>query len=154
MASYYLDTSALVKRYVRESGSDWVRTLCSSTQNHDLYMVQITRAELVAALHRRMREQSLSKAMTARLIDSFLSDWTTRYIGVAVNDELVKRAIGLIQVHSLRGYDAIHLAAAITVQQQFLQAQLSPLTFVSADQEQLNAAMAEGLQNENPSLYR
>jgi hypothetical protein len=117
-------------------------------------MVQITRAELVAALHRRMREQSLSKAMTARLIDSFLSDWTTRYIGVAVNDELVKRAIGLIQVHSLRGYDAIHLAAAITVQQQFLQAQLSPLTFVSADQEQLNAAMAEGLQNENPSLYR
>lgn len=152
MAAYYFDTSALVKRYVREPGSPWVQALYDPDQNHDLYTAQITGAELVAALYRRMRDKSLSKAMTTRLTNHFLADWAARFAIVAVNDELVNRAIHLIQVYRLRGYDAVHLAAAITIQEQLVHAQLALLTFVSADEEQLNAAKAEGLPTENPNM--
>ena len=40
MAAYYLDTSALVKRYAREQGSSWIGTLMDPAQGHDLYTVR------------------------------------------------------------------------------------------------------------------
>ena len=62
--------------------------------------------------------------------------------------------MSLAQRYTLRGYDAVHLAAALELQaaQQSLQA--PPLTFVSADAEQIQAAQAEGLLVEDPNNYR
>jgi uncharacterized protein len=42
MAAYFFDSSALVKRYVVESGTQWVRNLCDPTVSHSLYIVRIT----------------------------------------------------------------------------------------------------------------
>lgn len=55
--------------------------------------------------------------------------------------------------YTLRGYDAVQLAAALVLQQARQAAQLPALTFVSADLEQLHAAEAEGLTIENPDNY-
>lgn len=59
----------------------------------------------------------------------------------------------LAESHGLRGYDAVHLATALALQQIRQSAGWSPLTFVSADNNQLSAANAEGVLVENPNNY-
>ena len=56
-------------------------------------------------------------------------------------------------VHGLRGYDAVHLAAALTVEDTRRAIGLPALIFVSADDNQRQAALAEGLLIENPNDY-
>jgi len=53
---YYLDSSALVKRYVAETGTDWIGRLCAVEAGNTLYTARMTGAEIAAALFRRARE--------------------------------------------------------------------------------------------------
>lgn len=66
---------------------------------------------------------------------------------------IADRAMFLAQRYGLRGYDAIHLAAALELQTIRKEMQLPALIFVSADQDQLQVAIAEGLPAENPNQY-
>jgi hypothetical protein len=59
----------------------------------------------------------------------------------------------LVEQHGLRGYDSVHLAVALDLQADRQARQLPPLTFVSADIEQLRVAAALGLQTENPDQH-
>ena len=60
MGHYYLDSSALVKRYVAETGTGWINHLCAIDAGHVLYTVRISGAEIVAALFLRARMQTLA----------------------------------------------------------------------------------------------
>ena len=60
------------------------------------------------------------------------------------------RAIQLTRRRKLRGYAAVHLACALTLNDPLIESGLSPLTFVSADDDLLAAAVAEGLDTDNP----
>jgi predicted nucleic acid-binding protein len=62
------------------------------------------------------------------------------------------RRFRLIEKHGLRGYDAVQLASAILLHRRRQQLGLPPLIFVSADEDLLAAAQAEGLVTENPNL--
>lgn len=84
---------------------------------------------------------------------AFRVDWQWRYQIVEINPALIEEAMALAERHYLRGYDAVHLAAALEVQQVLQASELPPLTFVSADVEQLQAAQVEGLQVDNPNSY-
>lgn len=53
MADYFLDSSALVKRYVQETGTAWVRGLTRRNARHDLYVARITAVEVTSAIARR-----------------------------------------------------------------------------------------------------
>jgi uncharacterized protein len=55
MAVYYLDTSALVKRYAQKRGTAWMLSLTDVTAEHDLYTVRVTGPEMIAALFRKVR---------------------------------------------------------------------------------------------------
>jgi hypothetical protein len=57
---YYLDTSALVKRYVQEVGTNWVMSITDPVANHDLYVVRITGPEMIAAFFRKVRTQEMT----------------------------------------------------------------------------------------------
>ena len=108
----YLDTSALVKLYVEEVDSEKVTTWVG-----DAYAVAtslIAYVEARAAFARGWREGVLTGAQLRRVVSSFDEDWA-RYTAIAITDALVRRAGGLAQRHRLRGYDAIHLAAALEV---------------------------------------
>lgn len=59
MAAYFLDTSAIVKRYVAEPGQTWILSLCDLAQQHDLYISQAALVEVVATICRRTREEAL-----------------------------------------------------------------------------------------------
>jgi predicted nucleic acid-binding protein len=66
---------------------------------------------------------------------------------------LLRRNWQLAEKHGLRGYDSVHLAGALIVQEIRQAMNLSTLTFVSADDEQLQAAADEGFSIENPNNY-
>ena len=105
----YLDTSALVKLYIEESGSDVVRdmvALCSLVSTSKIAYV-----EAMAAFSRYQREEAPSEAMH-EIVSHFRLDWPS-YFSLEVTESLVFFAGELAQQHALRGFDAIHLASAL-----------------------------------------
>ena len=153
MAAYYLDTSALAKRYVQEAGTAWVLNLTDVITGHDLYTVPVTGPEMIAALFRKARTGDISLDEATRSAGNFRTDWQQQYQIVEVTASIADQAMELAEKHGLRGYDAVHLAVAFTLQQMRELMELPPLTFVSADVQQLEAAAAEGLPVEDPSEH-
>jgi uncharacterized protein len=153
MAHYYLDSSALVKRYVAERGTSWISHVCDAASGHTLYTVRISGAELIAALFRRSRAGSLSVLDAQAEAAQFKADVPYDYEIVEVTEALVNAAMILAERHGLRGYDAVQLAAALELQTTLTASGLPTLTLVSADAELNAAAVAEGLMVEDPNLY-
>jgi predicted nucleic acid-binding protein len=155
MADYYLDTSALVKYYIVEMGTDWVRSLVDrrdAGQWVDVVSTStLTWAEMISAFSRRYRSKGISANWYAALIDRFLTDGRTHYSRLPVNDAIVNQAIELIRRHPLRAYDAVQLATALRLDQVLRDNRLLPVTFVSADGALCDVAKAEGLAAANPN---
>ncbi len=153
MTVYCLDTSALVKRYVLETGTAWITRLTSPAARHDLYVVRLAGPEMIAALFRKVRTGEVSRAEATRAAANFRLDWQRQYQILEVTPGLADRAMSLAERYGLRGYDAVHLAAALELQAARLTMRLPTLTFVSADGGQLHVAAAEGLLIEDPNAH-
>jgi uncharacterized protein len=151
VAAYFLDSSTLVKRYVVESGTQWVRGLCDPAADHTLYIARITGAEMIAALARRTRVGSLTWSASRSAMAAFRSDFGSTYIISELTPTLVERAMDLAQAYRLRGYDAVQIAAAVDVNAERREYGLPLLTLVSADTDLNQVATAEGLPVENPN---
>ena len=143
----YLDTSALVKRFVVERGSPLVQALVS--REGPVATAKIAYAEVHAGLARKHREGHLPGSQYALACRQFEADWQA-YIRVDLQDEILVLARDLIQRHPLRGYDAIHLASAINLQSVLGE----EITFVAADGGLLRAARAEHLRPLNVEAVR
>lgn len=153
MAVYYLDTSALVKRYAQERGTDWVLRLTDAAAGHDLYTVRVTGPEMIAALFRKARTGEISSDEAGRLAENFRADWRGQYQIVELTALVADRAMELAEKHGLRGYDAVHLASASALQEMREVMELPSLIFVSADAEQREAAVFEGFPVEDPNAH-
>lgn len=153
MAQYYLDSSALVKRYVAERGTAWISQMCETASGHTIYAVRVSGAEIIAALVRRSRAGSLSTLDAQTEAAQFKADLAYDYQIVEVTAALVNTAMILAERHALRGYDAVQLAAALELQTVLTASGLPALTLVSADAELNAAAAAEGLTVEDPNLH-
>ena len=152
MAIFLFDSSALVKRYLKEAGSNWVRAILQPTTGHTILVAQTTPVELVASVTRRMRGGFLSVSDADDVISDIVYDSAIQYQTIQMPHEVVKRAMTLSRVHGLRGYDAIQLGTAIQVLIRQTGEAISPLRFVCSDKELLQAAAAEGLIVFNPNL--
>ena len=62
MAGYFVDSSALVKRYVNETGSVWLSGLISPAAGNDIYIARITTVEVIVALTRRAHGGTITAA--------------------------------------------------------------------------------------------
>jgi predicted nucleic acid-binding protein len=134
----YLDTSALIKRFVAEKGSPRVERLVS--HGGHVATAKIAYAEVYAGLARKHREGHLPGSQYALACRQFESDWQA-YVRLDLQDEILVLARDLIRRHPLRGFDAIHLASALS-----LKAALGEdVTFAAADERLLRAARAERL---------
>ena len=151
MASYFADSSTLVKRYVQETGSAWVNGLFVPFPHDDVHIVSIAAVEIVAALMRRSRSGTITAADAAAACSLFLADLPLDYQVIEVSQTLIGQAIAFAQRYKLRGYDAVQLAAACQVNILCLSLGLNPLIFLSADQELNTAAQSEGLLVDNPN---
>ncbi len=152
MADYFCDSSGVVKRYALEAGTDWVRQICDPSQQNEIWVSIITGVEVVAAIWRKVREGSLSPLTAAKIVHEFKEHFRHQYRIVEVHEEIVEEAMALVEKYGLRGYDAVQLASAKWLNQRFLEVGLLSLIFVSADEDLLAAAQAEGLVTENPNL--
>lgn len=156
MAAYFFDSSALVKRYVVESGTQWVGSLCDPgdpAAGHTLYIARITGAEVIAALARRTRMRSITQSAAQGAMAAFRSDFGGTYLISELPPTLVEHAMDLAQMYGLRGYDAVQLAAPLNVNTERRGYGFAPLTLVSADTDLNQAATAERLTVENPNDY-
>jgi len=151
--SYYLDTSALGKRYVNETGSAWVRARTAPKAGHALLTARITMAEMYSVLARRRREGSVPAAACVIAAQAFTTHSATEYTFIELDLSIITRARDLLDRYPLRAYDSIQLASALVANQALVARKLPPLVFVSADDRLLKVATAEGLAIENPNLH-
>ncbi len=141
MAVYYLDTSALVKLYVRESGTERMLRLAADPAAPRLAILSLARAELYSAVRRRERAGDLDRVLVTQLLDRFESHLKTRFLRQSVSDAVLDLACALIDRHPLRAYDALQVAGCLILRS----AAPEPPVFVCADQQLLEVAKTEGL---------
>jgi predicted nucleic acid-binding protein len=153
VALYFLDSSAVVKRYVRETGTAWIQALTAPPASHSLFVVRITLVETVAAVTRRERGGALDPADAATALADFQYDFSRQYRVIEVSAGFVARASSLALRHALRGYDAVQLSAAREVHQMAQAMGFGPITLISADLELNAAASAEGLSVDDPNTH-
>jgi predicted nucleic acid-binding protein len=145
VAAYYFDTSALVKRYAAETGTIWVRSVNSPGASHILFVALISRAEVVVAIAKRARVGSLSSTDARQVLSDFQNHFQAQYGVIALTREIVERAMTLAPRRSLRGYDAVRLATALTLNDELIGSSSGAIAFVYADTDLNNAAAQEGL---------
>jgi uncharacterized protein len=134
----YIDTSTLLKRLLVEDGSDRADALWSSADVLAAATIIVVEARAaLAAAHRVNRLSSIEHDVAKRELALLLEEITF----VEVGFDLVERAADLAEDEGLRGYDAIHLAAALTVDARVL---------TSADSGLCAAAARRGLHVANP----
>jgi predicted nucleic acid-binding protein len=155
--SYYFDSSVLVKLYVLERGSHWVRRLIEPSQGswHTVLSSKLSIVETTSAFFKRRRQGLISESLKQRLVSRFLYDIQHRYLLTAPTDDVLTLAVDLLQRHPLRAYDAVQLATALVVNRKMHSTQQRDRTliFVSADGVLCQVAQAEGLIAENPNAY-
>lgn len=135
----YLDTSALVKRYVEETGTPEVQTLIQAADV--LGTSALARVEMAAALAKAVRVGALTREEAGTALETFLTDWPRLY-RLKVTDPLLERASDLAWKEGLRGYDATHLAAAL-LWQEMLEV---PVVMATFDRNLWEAARRRGLE--------
>jgi predicted nucleic acid-binding protein len=135
----YLDTSALVKKYVEEPHSEAVRTLI--VRERILATSTISRAETAAAFSKALRIGSLTSSIAEACHKQFQRDWKN-YVRVRITEVLIARADDLAWRMKLRGYDAVHLAAALEWQDRLGE----PITLATFDRELWEGADTAGLE--------
>jgi uncharacterized protein len=151
--AYFLDTSALVKRYVPEIGSEWILSITDPATNSDLVISQITWVEVHSAFARRLRDGSLSAERFDLIGQKVREDFENEYRIIDVDRTLIETAAELVMLHPLRAYDSVQLASALRFQSTLISVSETQLVFVSADNRLLNIAQSVGLAIDNPNNY-
>src|SRR5207248_1520729 len=82
---------------------------------HLLYTLRLTAAETIAALYRKVRTGEIDARQAQQAEAAFRADWAWQYEIGEATEAVVERAMTLARRHPLRGYDALHLAAALTL---------------------------------------
>jgi predicted nucleic acid-binding protein len=143
----FLDTSALVKYYVAEPGSAWVRQTFDSEPL--IFLAEIIIAEVAAALGVLQRRGEIDARHRREFWERFERDVVEQYDLVPMALDLIQVAAMLCGRHPLKAYDAVQLATGLALQAR-LSEHNSPLIFVSGDATLGAAAQAEGLTVDNP----
>ena len=141
MSVYYLDTSALVKLYVREPGTEQMLQLVDPAGGHTLALLGLTRVEFRSAVRQRERAGDVARDIAENLIDSIDEHLANFFLVQPITDLVIQEAAALLDRHALRAYDAVQLAGCI-----MLRARLGRhATFVCSDRQLLKAAEDEGM---------
>lgn len=162
MPAYFLDSSALAKRYAQEPGSGWVNAVTGRRSRTPIYVSELSRVEVVAALRRTGRLKGLHRSFVDTVINTFarhmaLSDIARKspiYRLVPISAEVLELAASLCNQHAaldpfpIRSLDAIQLASAILT----ANALHDELIVVTADARLAALAGSEGFHVINPAF--
>ncbi len=139
----YIDSSALVKKYVQEPGSDSASKLLA--QSGMTVTSKLAYPEILAGLNRKRRERGITEKDYRDALSDFESDWLALLI-IEFQNELLPLIKQLTTKYALKGADSVHLASALWIQK----AAKDKVSFVASDIQLLRAAKMEKLEIINP----
>ena len=114
MSIIYLDTSALLKLYIQEKQSEEVSALLEAADGAGTSILTYT--EMASAMARAVRMRLISDSEAKSAWKNFLGNWP-EFTRLKIPSQLTEHAATLAWEYGLRGYDAMHLAAALTWQE-------------------------------------
>jgi predicted nucleic acid-binding protein len=141
LAFYFLDTSALVKLYVQEPGTDRLLPLISDRPDNRFAVLAASVVEMRSAIRRRQRAGDIDTSLATAILESVQSHMETRFMRQTINDSVIDTALEMIDRYALRAYDAIQLAGCLVLCAVTAEA----FTFVCSDHRLLEAARSEQL---------
>jgi len=148
LALYYLETSALVKLYVYEHGTERLLSLAASGTGHRFAILSLAQVELRSAIRRRQRGGEIPDDEADEVIESFRRHSEGTFLVQPVSDSLLDVGLELVDGYALRAYDAMQLAGYVLLRS--ISGAEEP-TFVCADKALLSAARNEGYSVLDPS---
>lgn len=141
MSLYFLETSALVKLYVYERGTERLIQLTTSAAGNRLAILSVTQVEFRSAIRRQQRGGQISRSEADTLVESLRQHSEGRFLVQPFTDSMLDLASALIDAYPLRGFDAIQLAGYLMLRS--ISGAEEPV-FVCADKALLSAARNEG----------
>jgi predicted nucleic acid-binding protein len=133
----FFDSSAFVKRYVREAGTDSVLQWCD--QATEIILSGIALPEIISSFCRLQREGKITETQYRQLKSLLMADIEDAALG-DLTPLVLAQAIWSLERNVLRGMDAIHIGSAVALKAE---------VFISADKRQLDAAARSGLRVES-----
>jgi predicted nucleic acid-binding protein len=111
----FFDTSALVKYFHNEQGSQQVIELIEN-KNNKIWVSDLARIEFVSALHRKFRNKELDMLQLNEALKGFDSEWNHFHVQ-PLGDAVITTADKLLRENAdqykLRALDAIHFASFV-----------------------------------------
>lgn len=139
----YFDSSALVKRYVEETGSDRVNSVLANAGI--VATSKLIYPEILSAFARRHKGGEIPTKWYTRVIERFETEWEY-FLIIEFQDELLPFIRKTIKEHQLKAADSVHLSSALWLRN----AVKEDVIFVASDVNLLNAAQSERLQIIDP----
>jgi predicted nucleic acid-binding protein len=143
---YFLDSTAFIKLFVQEAGTDSVIRLMEATEDNRKLISAGTPLEVYAALKRRERSGGIA-AEDSEAARTILRIEAARMVQQPLNPAVLEAARQVIDHHELRSTEALQLGAAIVAREMF---QGLGVVFVSSDEKLLEAARGEHFETLNP----
>ena len=147
MSCYFLESTAFIKLFVREPGTDALIRLMEAVEDNRKLISSSTPLEVYAAIRRRERAGAISAENASAALDILRLE-AARMVQEPLNPAVLEAARQLIDRSALRWPDTLQLAAAIAARDMF---QGTEIIFVSSSSQLLDAARTEGFQTLNPA---
>ena len=144
---YFIESSAFVKLFVAELGSQHMVRLVESSEDASRMASSLALVEVRSAIRRRQRSGEIREVDADAALSALDSEWR-RLIDHPVTSAVIGHSLALIDRRYLRALDALQLASAIAARDSMVKH--VALTFVCSDERLLAAAQAEGLAVWNP----
>lgn len=145
MAHLYFDTSALVKRYHQEAGTERVDELIES--DDDVVISSLAIIETVSAFRRKYNRGDLSIERMNGLLSEFFEEALADFLIVPMEESILSFSFDLVLKDDLRTLDSLQLAAALSVN-----SRTDSVGFVTADERLIEVAERRGLRAVNPAV--
>lgn len=146
MRAHYLDTSAVLKTYRSEEGSENLETLYSLSDSSSKTLITslYTSIEVASAGRLLVNRGEMTKASYAKMLKTYAEECRELFWMLSIDDSTVRYGEQMVKRYGLRPGDAIQLSSAVGVKR--LTADLDTgLGFVASDHDLCAAADAEGL---------
>jgi predicted nucleic acid-binding protein len=114
LSAFFVDSSAIVKCYLDERGSDWMRAAAWPDSGSEVFISRIAAVEIVSSITRRSR--SLADEDLVELYSAVQFDVENSFGIVEFNEGLANSAMAIARTYRLRALDAIQLASALKLQ--------------------------------------
>jgi predicted nucleic acid-binding protein len=151
MPTFYVDTSALAKRYKQEAGTEFIDQLFDllGKPKNKAATSFLTFLELLAMATRLRKGKQLFQEAHDRILARILNDFHAFFSVNPISTSILTHSVQIIKQHSLKAPDAQQLATALELEP-ILKQLGEQLVFIADDNDLHDAAKREGLETIHP----